>query len=73
MEDREKHWLSLEVADLVVHMPDHDARRLRKALSLSGGGQQLLDLLGQLYKLPGEQRVAVLGRLEQMNQLRTFR
>jgi hypothetical protein len=62
--------LGREVADLVQYMPDKDARRVRKALALSGGGKLFLNLIAALYRLPAEQRVAVLGRLEQMHQYR---
>jgi hypothetical protein len=70
MEEREKLMLGHEIADLVKRLADQDARRMRKALALSGGGQQLIELIAAVYRLPAEQRVAVLGRLEQMNQYR---
>lgn len=72
MEEREKEWLAEEIGELIQKLPDKDARRLRKALSVSGGCQQFLELLSAVYRMPAEQRVAVLARLEQMNQLRTF-
>lgn len=71
MEKREKRWLAAEVAELIEMLPDKDARRLRKALAISDGGKQLLELLSALYRLTAEQRVAVLARLEQMNQFRS--
>lgn len=70
MEQQEKRWLAREVAELVQHLSDRDARRLRKALALSDGGKQLLDLLAAFYRLPVEQRVGVIGRLEQMIRFR---
>ena len=70
MEQREKRWLGREVAELVQRLPDGDARRLRKALATTDGAKQLLDLLSVLYRLPGEQRIATLARLEQIAQFR---
>lgn len=72
MEEREKRWLALEVAELVHRLPDRDARRLRKALASSGGGKLFVDLMGAVYRLPVEQRIAILGRLEQINQFRSI-
>ncbi|MFH1747804.1 MAG: hypothetical protein ABIG44_12280 [Planctomycetota bacterium] len=73
MEQREKRWLGREIGELIQRMPDKDARRLRKALATSDGSQLLLDLLSAIYRLPGEQRLAVLARLEQLNQFRPNR
>lgn len=72
MDEREKRWLGREVAELVKKLPDKDARRLRKALSHTGGCQQFVNLLIELYRMPSEQRVGVLARLQQMNQLRSM-
>ena len=66
MEEREKRMLGHEVADLIQSLPDSDARRMRKALAVSGGGRLFLDLIAALYRLPGEQRLAIRARLEQM-------
>lgn len=72
MEEREKRWLGREVSELIKKLPDKDARRLRKALATTGGCQQFTALIIALYRLPAEQRIGVLGRLEQMVHLRAF-
>ena len=70
MEVREKRWLGREVAELIQKLSDRDARRMRKALATTDGAQQMLALLSAIYRLPAEQRVVVLGRLEQLNEFR---
>lgn len=73
MERRERDLLAMEVGELIRRLGDRDSRRLRKALALSGGGQLFVDLIAALYRMPAEQRVEILARLQQMNQLRSFR
>lgn len=70
MEERERRMLGHEVADLVQRLEDKDARRVRKALATSGGGRQFVQLVAALYRLPCEQRLGVLARLEQMSEFR---
>ena len=57
----------LDVAALVARLPDEDLLRLRGAMGLRGGPDELRRLLRAFYRLEQEVRAAVLERLEKVH------